>query len=158
MKKSNNVGQYASRAAKHFLKLTVLMALLFGVMILTDTLAVGPRQLLGYRGAILLVAMVGISLAYPLYGFMSVRLQASLSDHRREIMEAMAQSGYTLHSEEEGVMIFRASGVWKRLVNVGDEALTLRQAGEGAVELSGVRKEVENARFRIAGRIGRGEF
>ena len=32
-------GLYWGRAARHFLKLTLLMALLFGVMVATDTMA-----------------------------------------------------------------------------------------------------------------------
>lgn len=138
------------------MKLTLLMAVIFGVMVATNTLAVGPRQLLGYRGVILLAAMVAISLAYPSYGYMTVGLQASLVTNRQQILSAMARNGYTLHSEEQGVMVFRASGAWKRLVNMGDEALYLRQMDATTAELSGVRKEVENARFRIVGEINRG--
>lgn len=149
-------GLYWGRAARHFLKLTLLMALIFGAMVATDTLAVGPRQLLGYKGIVLLVAMVGISLAYPNYGFMTVGLQGSLTGNREQIIAAMSRNGYSLHSENAQEMIFRSSGVWKRLVNVGDEALSLRQIDATTLELSGVRKEVENARFRIVGEINRG--
>lgn len=151
----NNFRLFLSRALKHFLKLTLLMALLFGVMVATDTLAIGPRQLLGYRGVILLVAMVAISLAYPSYGYSTVRLQASVATHREQIIAAMARNGYALQSEEQGVLTFRATGWWKRLTNMGDDALVVKQVEGDAVELSGVRKEVENARFRIVGEISR---
>ena len=151
-----NFGLYWGRATRHFVKLTLLMALIFGLMVATNTLAVGPRQLLGYRGIILLVAMVGISLAYPNYGFVTIGFQASIVGNREQIVAAMSRCGYTLHSEEQGVLTFRAAGVWKRLVNMGDDALVLRQVDATTVELSGVRKEVENARFRIVGEINRG--
>ncbi len=148
----NNFSSYVGRALRHLLKLVVLVAVLFGAMIATKTLAINPSELLGYRGAILLIAMVGISLAFPAYGFTSATIHCSPKVHKAEILQAMEMSGYRLVEEsKEGAMVFRARSIGKRIINVGDEALTLTPIGEEAVEIAGLRKEVEVVRFRIVG-------
>ena len=148
--KNNATKRYFDRAARHFLKLAVLMALLFGAMVATGTLAVMPQQLLGYRGVILLVAMVALSAAYPSYGYSAIRLQVSLTHDRELIEEAMRRSDYQLHHQEGDTLVFRSTSAWKRLVNVGNETITVRTEGSG-IEICGVRKEVENVRFRLVG-------
>lgn len=146
---------YALRAVKHFVRMTVLIGALFGVMYATGTLGVAPEELIGMRGLILLVALVAISAAYPFYGFMTASARASLVDNRAQIVEALQRGGYTLVAEREGEMFFRATSGLRRLVLLGDDAITITQAERGYVTICGVRKEVENARFRIEGLVNR---
>ena len=54
-----------------------------------------------------------------------------------------------------GEMFFRATSGLRRLVLLGDDAITITQAERGYVTICGVRKEVENARFRIEGLVNR---
>ena len=146
---------FALRAVKHFVRMAVLVGALFGIMYATGTLGVAPEELLGTRGLILLVALVAISAAYPFYGFMTASARASLVDNRAQVVEALQRGGYTLVTEREGEMHFRATSGLKRLVLLGDDAITITQAEWGNVTICGVRKEVENARFRIEGLVGR---
>ncbi len=141
------------RAVRHFVRLTVLVGLIFGVMYATKTLAIEPADLVGTRGVVLLVALVLISAAYPLYGFSTASVRASLTEDREQIVEALFRGGYTLAAEREGEMIFRASSGLKRLVQLGDDAVVVSQQERGNISISGMRKEVENARFRIGGYI-----
>lgn len=146
---------YALRAVKHFVRMTVLIGALFSIMYATGTLGVAPEELIGMRGLILLVALVAISAAYPFYGFMTASARASLVDSRAQIVEALQRGGYTLVAEREGEMFFRATSGLRRLVLLGDDAITITQAERGYVTICGVRKEVENARFRIEGLVNR---
>lgn len=150
-----SLGVYLLRAVKHLVKLIVLVALLVAVMYFTKTLAVAPADLLGTRGVILGIAVLVIAAAYPLYGFSTASARASLTDNRTEIVEALARSGYTLTSEGEDEMVFRATSGLKRLMQMGDDAIVLKQQEWGNISISGVRKEVENVRFRIEGYIHR---
>lgn len=155
MQIKEGAGRYILRAVKHFVKLTVLIALVFAIMYATKTLAITPNELLGTRGLILLVALVVLSAAYPAYGFSSASARASVEDDRRQIIEALSMGGYSLVEEREGEMLFRTTSPLKRLTQMGDDAIVVRSAERGNVTICGVRKEVENARFRIEGCIHR---
>ena len=76
-----------------------------------------------------------------------------MTEDREQIVEALLRGGYTLSFEREGEMLFRASSGLKRLVQLGDDAVVVRQTDDHNLTVSGLRKEVENARFRITGYI-----
>lgn len=144
--------KYVSRALRHLLKLTVWMVILFALMYVTDTLAITPKAFLGYRGIVLLVAMVAISLAYPTYGFSNVVVHASAKRDRALIQQAMEMSDYRqVGVTEEGAEIYRTKSPIKRLISAGDDAITVTPVGEDSIEIAGLRKEVEGVRFRIVG-------
>ncbi len=143
--------KYMGRAARHLIKLVVIIAVIFAVMYFTDTLAISLAELVGWRGAVLLVALVGISAAYPLYGFGSYVVQGSLSADRKAIEQALAACQYVPTEEREGVLVCRATTLWRRLRSAGDDAIELRQVGENSIEISGQRREVEQLRFTIGG-------
>lgn len=145
--------KYIGRAVRHLVRLTVLVGLIFGVMYATNTLAIAPADLLGTRGIILLVALVVISAAYPLYGFSTASVRASMAEDREQIVEALLRGGYSLSFECEGEMVFRAASGLKRLVQLGDDTIVVKQTDSYNLTISGLRKEVENARFRIGGYI-----
>lgn len=131
----------------------MLVGAIFGVMYATNTLAIAPADLLGTRGIILLVALVAISAAYPLYGFSTASVRASMAEDREQIVEALLRGGYTLSYECEGEMVFRAASGLKRIVQLGDDVITIKQTDSHNITISGLRKEVENARFRIGGYV-----
>lgn len=156
--RKQTMGQYLGRAVRHLLKLTLIVGALFAIMYLTGTLGVEPAELLGTRGVILVVAMVAISALFPLYGFDTVVVEGSVEGDRRAIVEALARGGYGLVGCDGGVLEFRARGLAKRLRYVGgDDRIVVRSVGERAIEISGIRREVEQARFRIVGLIRAGE-
>ena len=144
--------QYLGKAARHFLKLAILIGLLFAAMYFTGTLAITPADLVGWRGGVLLVALVGISVLWPFYGFMERRISGSLKSDRNIIVEAMARGGYVLQSEGPEELLFRAEAPLKRLTAMGDDGVWVRNI-EGSVEsfeIGGLRKAVADAEFRIA--------
>lgn len=149
--------KYFGKAVRHFLKLTILIGLLFAVMYLTNTLAISPSELLGSRGLILLVAMVAISAAWPSYGFASYEIYGSLTEHRAVIDSALAAGGYAPESSNSSEVVYRATGVGKRLRYFGgDDRIVVSARGEKTIVVSGVRRETEQARFRISGLLAAG--
>lgn len=143
--------QYIGRAARHLVKLVVIIAVIFAVMYFTDTLAISLSELVSWRGAVLLIALVGISAAYPLYGFGSYIVQGSLTADRGAIEQALSACQYAPTEEREGVIVCRATTLWRRVRNVGDDAIVLRQVGANSIEISGQRREAEQLRFTIGG-------
>lgn len=154
MKTDNNKKLFVGRAARHFVRMTLLVALLFAVMYYTDTLGVEPSELLGTRGIILAVALVAISAYYPVYGFDTVVVVGDIVRDRSTIVEALARGGYTLTSAKDGELCFRGSTLKRLRYAGGDDKVWIRRCGEGQIEISGIRREVEQARFRIVGLLG----
>lgn len=146
-----NFLKYLGRALRHLLKLVVVIALLFAVMYFTNTLAIPLAELVGWRGAVLLVALVGISAAFPLYGFGTYVVEGSLVADRKAIERALSACQYALVGEHGGVLVCRATTLWRRVRSAGDDAIELRQVGENTIEISGLRREAEQLRFSISG-------
>lgn len=146
-----NIGQYITRAIKHFVKMMLLIVGIYALMYYTNTLAITQEELLGTRGIVLLVALVALSAAYPSYGFITRTSKASLTLNREAILRAFSQSGYTLTGESKDELIFRASAPLKRIRYMGDDAVTVRQMDDNHIAISGIRKEVVQVEFRISG-------
>lgn len=148
----DSIKKYALRALKHLLKMTLLMVAIYLVLMATGTLGITTEELLGYKGAILLVALVAISLTYPNYGFVCNTSRANLVANRKQIIEAFGMSNYVLSQEREGEMIFRAKSPIKRLIHLGDDVIRVSATPAG-VTIEGLRKEVTTIEFRLSNRI-----
>lgn len=151
--------RYFARALKHFVKMALLVALIYLAMNATDTLGINQQELLGTKGLILLVALVALSAAYPSYGFVERTLEGSIQKDREILVESMIRGGYSLQREEDGQMHFRASSPIRRLLAMGDDKVTIGQLSPNTLSISGQRKGVVEAEFRISSRlrIGREE-
>ncbi len=143
--------RYIGRAVRHLVKLVVIIAILFVAMHYTNTLAISLAELVGWRGVVLLVALVAISATYPLYGFGKYLVQGSLSADRKAIEQALSACQYAPMEERDGVVICRATTLWRRIRTAGDDAIELRQVGENTIEITGLRREAEQLRFTIGG-------
>lgn len=151
--------RYFLRALKHFVKMALLVALIYLAMNATDTLGINQQELLGTKGLILLVALVALSAAYPSYGFVERTMEGSIQKDRELLVESMIRGGYSLQREEDGQMHFRASSPIRRLLAMGDDKVTIGQLSHNTLSISGQRKGVVEAEFRISSRlrIGREE-
>lgn len=151
--------RYFLRALKHFVKMALLVALIYLAMNATDTLGINQQELLGTKGLILLVALVALSAAYPSYGFVERTMEGSIQKDREILVESMIRGGYSLQREEDGQMHFRASSPIRRLLAMGDDKVTIGQPTANTLSISGQRKGVVEAEFRISSRlrIGREE-
>ncbi len=148
---NDSFSRYIGRAIRHLLKLVVIIAVIFAVMYFTDTLAISLGELVGWRGAVLLFALVVISATYPLYGFGTYIVEGSLDADREAINRALTACQYAPTEERGGVVVCRATTLWRRLRSAGDDAIELRQMGENSIEIKGLRREAEQLRFSIGG-------
>lgn len=148
--KKNNLTLYAIRALKHLFKLLLLMVVIYLALLATGTLGITTDELFGYKGAILLTALVAISLLYPKHSFVSNSAKASLSRDRETILKACRMSGLELDYENEKEMFFRASKPLKRLINLGDDAIRIYASSSESVTIEGLRKEVMGVEFRLS--------
>lgn len=148
---NDSFSRYIGRALRHLLKLAVIIAALFAIMYFTDTLAISLGELVGWRGAVLLFALVVISATYPLYGFGTYIVEGSLDADREAINRALTACQYAPTEERGGVVVCRATTLWRRVRTAGDDAIELRQVGENSIEIKGLRREAEQLRFSIGG-------
>ncbi|MDR0509476.1 MAG: hypothetical protein LBH06_00090 [Rikenellaceae bacterium] len=144
---------YFRRAGAYFLKTTLLLAALFGIMTLSGTSAYGPQELLAglfgsTKGALLLAALLLASLVNPKIGFVTRRVGLDLAARRDEAVRTMLACGYSLASESGSVLIFRADNPAKRAWLLWDDAITLARDGHSTT-ISGPRKEIIKAEYSL---------
>ena len=148
-------GQYIRRAVGYFIKLIVLVIVLYLLLFVTGTARVSAGYFVGElfatpRGLMLLGALAVLAACYPMFGYVSRRMAADLREDRVRIVSAFHADGYVLEKEQEGEsMTFRAGGLFRRIWLTFDDRITVRSCGEGFVEIEGLRKEVVTAQFRI---------
>ena len=149
---------YVLSSLKYLLRMTLLMVAIYGAMYITGTLGITTEELLGTKGIILAVALIGLSAAYPSYGFVHRTVKASIVANREEILEAFHQNGYSLCKESEDEMVFHASAPLKRVWHLGDDRVVVRAIDGFNIDLYGIRKEVVQTEFRITSYlIGKGQ-
>lgn len=148
-------GRYIRRAAGYFIKLLLLVALLYLLMFLTGTARVSAelffREMFSTpRGWLLFGALAALAAFYPKFGYIGRTVAADISADRESIIKAFHADNYILVSEESGVsMTFRAGSVWRRFWMTFDDKVTVAAQEEGRVVIEGIRKEVVHAEFRI---------
>lgn len=142
-------GQYILHSLKYLVKLLLLLAAIYFLMYLTGTLGISTAELMGSRGVILLVSIVVLAAAYPSFGFVGRRVAADYEADRELIRKAMIENGYALSSETSDHLVFRASGIGKRLWTLWDDTLTVRPLPSGGIVVEGLRKEAVQVVFRI---------
>lgn len=144
--------RYIIRSVKYFVALCVLYAALMWLMhaagqtvlTLRDTGAI----LFGTsRGWLMLGAMVALAAIYPRLSFLSRRVEGDITDNRRQIVAAFEASGYSLVSESDSRLTFRADGL-RRLMLLYEDEVTVEQYGQW-ICLTGIRRSVVRVAMRM---------
>ena len=171
-----SAGQYIRRAAGYFIKLVVLVGLLYLLMFVTGTARVSAefffRELFTTpRGILLMAALAELKLEKFPFGaavrdiYNAVLMEAQRHGHtltmdlpdqlpdivadRDAIINAFHAAGYVMAGEVPGEsMTFRAGSFLRRLWLTFDDRVTVRTFGGGIV-IEGIRKEAVHAQFRI---------
>ena len=149
-----SAGQYIRRAAGYFIKLVVLVGLLYLLMFVTGTARVSAefffRELFTTpRGILLMAALAVLSAFYPKFGYVSREAEADIVADRDAIINAFHAAGYVMAGEVPGEsMTFRAGSFLRRLWLTFDDRVTVWTFGGGIV-IEGIRKEAVHAQFRI---------
>lgn len=145
--------RYIGRSVRYLIKLVILVIGIFALMFVTGlariSAEVAMQSLLSTRGYIFMAALVVLSATYPLFGFVKRTVRADLTADLEYIVRAFNLDGYTMVSRDDETILFRASSLFKRIVNTFDDKVTVTRDGEGYVSIEGIRKEVVQAEFRI---------
>lgn len=144
---------YLSRALKCFLKLAVLLTVIFAVMNLTGTLETGglplAKALFGSVKGILLLGLIVVwSAVYPLVSFMRTSVRMQWDDSGERLVNAFAGIGYVLEGETEGRMTFRTRSVLRRVMWQFDDRVTVAKDG-GFISIEGLKKVVPRVETRL---------
>lgn len=145
--------EYIIHAAKYFLRLVLLLALIYAVLFLSQLARVGAeeffRELFATRKGWMMIGMlVLLAATYPKFGFVARHVDADIDRDREEITRALAASGYALATHDTGVMTFRVSSPVRRLTMMYDDRITVRSDGDGVV-IEGIRRSVVNTEYRL---------
>ena len=107
------------------------------------------------RGLLLPAVIVLLSLFYyPRFGFIVRDVEGDVEEHRQQIVNALRNSGFELRGEEDGVLIFRAGTLWRRLLMLGEDEIRVSQYGQW-IRLEGIRRGVARAAYRLESFIER---
>lgn len=144
---------YFLRSLKYFVAMCVLCAALMALMLLTGTSALTPAETFyvmfhSTRFLTLLGALIVLAALYPRFGFVQRRVEGDIEKHRTQIVNAFKSAGFSLLSEEEGVMTFRAEGFLRRLGLLYEDRITVSQYGQWIL-LDGIRRGVARVAYRL---------
>ena len=148
------LGTYIAHALKYFLKLLVLLALIYLILFFFGGARVSALQFITElftttRGLMLFGALFILSMLYPLFGFVKRTVNADITTDRDIIINAFHSAGYMMKEMEEGEkMVFRAASVFKKIILVWDDKITVTASDNGII-LEGIRRETVQAEFRI---------
>lgn len=145
--------KYLVRSLKYFVKLCVICTVAFLVMVLANMTPLTPAQAPAIlfhtpQGWILIVAAVTLAAFYPRFGFLTRQIEGDVAENRTQLVNAMQSAGYTLVSEQDGRLSFRAANPMRRLAWIWEDTITAEQYGQWIV-LSGPGKHVARVEHKL---------
>lgn len=151
--------KYFVRSIKYFFTLCLLCAAIMVLMLATGTSALDWEQtryavLHTDRYAILVGAIVVLAALYPRFGFVRRSIEGDLRLHREQIVDAFRSAGFSLHADEGDRLVFRADGLPRKLLLLGEDEITVTGEG-GVLRIDGIRRGVARVVYRLEAYIER---
>lgn len=145
--------KYFIRSVKYFLSLCVLCIALMALMLVTGNSALSLDDTLYAmfhtdRYAMLLGAMIVLAAVYPKFGFVVRKVEGDVEQNREQIINALRTSGFSLRSEADGVMTFRADGFMQKIMLLGEDEIKVSQY-EQWIAVDGIRRGVARVIYRL---------
>lgn len=146
--------KYLVRSLKYLVVLCVLYVALIWIMGLTQPTEVSLwEQLLAHlntrNGLYMVIVFVVLAALYPKFGFMRSSIaECSIAEDRVRIDNAMRVFGFRFVEERDGVLLYRAEGVFHRLSLMFEDHIEVRATAEG-VELRGIRRAVARVALQL---------
>lgn len=145
--------RYPIRAVKQVAYFYIFFILLYVVLHVAsgESLAVMPDFSTLFTPR-LLVGLTLLGVCYPLVGFSTVKEPLPGGEweaHEQPLREIMSKSGYKPAKGEPGKLVFRAHSPMRRVLTMFEDDVTMSQAADGALLISGLRKEVARIRLRV---------
>ena len=88
---------------------------------------------------VMLTPVVALAAVYPRFGFVVRRVKGDIEENREQILNAFRSAGFSLRSDEDGVMTFRADNFGQKLMLLGEDEIKVSQYGQWIV-LDGIRR------------------
>lgn len=151
-----NMTTYLRRVAKYVVYLTILLGLIFLVMDLTNTSKVPMTEVFKTSQSVyFFIVVVIFSLLSPFMNFTKKVLTFDARRNQDEVVRVMAMCGYKQdESSNSDVMVFRAESFVKRLALRFEDKIEINTSSEDISVMSGPRREVVKAAFRMGSFIG----
>lgn len=149
--------QYIRHSLCYFVKLMLLLTVLYGLLFLTGYAKVSAEYFLqelftSKQGIMLFAALVVLACVYPLFGFVRREVAADIIDDREKIINGFITEGYSMKLEQEGVkMAFRMSSPFGRFWLMFDDSIVVTPSENGGIVIEGPRKQAVLVQFRIEG-------
>ena len=148
------MAEYLLHSVKYLVKLIVLMIIIYALMYVTGAARISADMFVyellhENNGRLLMAALIVLSLIYPKFGFVKRTVNAGINKDCDEIMRAFERAGYAMSGRKDNEILFRASSMAKRIINVFDDKILVRCEGDERIVLEGIRKEVVQIEFRI---------
>ncbi len=148
--------RYLLRSLKYFVTLCVLLVALIWLKITYESLPVTMWEMVkiyfsAWNGWAMAATVVVLSATYPLFGFVTRSIEGDITQNREQILAAMELSGLRLESENNGSMLFRATGL-QRITLLLEDEVTVVGCGD-KITISGHRRTVVRAAIRLEGYI-----
>ena len=145
--------KYIVRSLKYFFALCVLCIALMGLMLMTGTSALSLDDTLYAmfhtdRYLTLFTAIVVLAALYPRFWFVERMFVGDMEETREQFVNAIRSSGFSLRSEEDGEMVFRADTILQKLMLLGEDEIKVSQYGQWIV-LDGIRRGVARVQYRL---------
>jgi hypothetical protein len=147
------VMKYFIRSLKYFVALCVLCAAImalnrlsgFATLTLEETFYVMFHTM---RGMMLPAVIVLLAAFYPKFGFVQRKVEGDVGENREQIVNAFKSAGFSLRTDEDGVMTFRADGLLRKLTLLGEDEIKVSQYGQWIL-LDGIRRGVARAGYKL---------
>ncbi|MBR3590440.1 MAG: hypothetical protein IKL43_05455 [Alistipes sp.] len=156
--------RYLIRAIKYLLLLSALyVALVWAMYLLGAEPQIDPwlqieAHLRADIGKKMVVVFVILAALYPRFGFMRKRIEGYTPERDKErLQNAMALFGYKLAESHDGVDVYRAEGVAKRLTLLWEDRIEVR-VEDGALEMKGIRRMVARIAYQLETYIRNSRF
>lgn len=149
--------RYVIRAVKYLIYLGVLLSAFLWLLTTIDpNIKMSAWDYAVYKfgttdGYLMLGALVLLAALYPLFGYMrKVVDKCDVEVDKLRINNAMNLYGFHYVGCKDGVHIYRATGILRRLMLRFDDRIELRQVGS-SVEFYGMRSQVARVVFQLQG-------
>lgn len=157
--------KYTLRSVKYLIKLVVLLAVLFLIMMWSETSTLSGHNWQSFfasyfatwRGWLFTVAVIVWCALYPSVEFVTRHLDYDMHTHKLAIIRALDAGRMKLADETDDRMVFRTESPARRLWWMGDDAVTVTRNPSGGFDIEGPRRFVMEAQHRIPGYIDRVE-
>lgn len=139
--------RYFIRAAKYFVYLVILLAVIYGVLILTGYSSV-ESVMNSNRRWLLAGMLVLLPLLYPFFGYVSREVKTNFETDRDLIVRIFESNGFVLAEENSERMVFEAKTMLMKLRMLYEDKIVVTPR-DNFIIISGSRKDVVKTEFRI---------